>query len=190
MSYRLFSFDGGITNEPIEDCARWIQRWTKDPSIDSLVIDINSDGGWAHATFYLLRQIHIACRSRNIKFVTVARQVSSAAALLFLSGHERLIEPGGVVFLHGVDLTIPVWAISDDGRIPPDDLKSCKRLQLDAEKWIASRTRLHGDDLHRIMRTKEGRVFNARDALDSGIATRIASREEIISGLDRPSDSI
>lgn len=136
---------------------------------------INTSGGDTVATRRLIQYLS-TLRSR-VTITTFAFQAISSGALIFLAGNHghRFIHTDGIVSLHGVAMNIPVWMLDENGKLPEEDWRTARDLQVWAEQHVrdAMSSDVKSPTLEAIMRSVEGEEFGATEALRLGLASRI-----------------
>ena len=177
-----YALHGEMTKRRVSDCVRWVEGLSG-VSPPSVTIHIDSVGGRTRETFHLITTINQCLKKRGIKVITTTSYAKSSAAFVFLAGDQRMVTEDGEIFLHGVQYTIPVSFLGEDGKIPLGDIEPMLRLQRDAEEFVRSKLRLPEAEIVRFMRSAEGRNFDSAEAVDAGVATEIVAYTGILPGM-------
>ena len=160
----------------LKRCLAWAQ-WMLNGSSDIAWLCIDSDGGQITPAMAELLQVLEALKAQG-RLVTETSFAASAAALVFLAGNRRILKPNGIVSLHGIEIGVPIWALADNRQLPLNVCDEARALQKLAEEMVIKSTSIPADEVRRFMRTKKGKAFRGRDALEKGIATEIESAQE------------
>jgi ATP-dependent protease ClpP protease subunit len=171
----MFRLTGSMTDESQERLFTWLLKM-RASNHRVLTIVIDSPGGGVFGALNAVKLLKEMIQSGRI-VTTYANFASSAAALLFLAGNVRLINPGSIIHFHPVIIDIPVYAIDARRRIPEKDYEVGRQLQVGASDLLACKTCLGSIAIDKIMSCKGGRTFQAAEALKFGIATGYASEE-------------
>lgn len=177
--------------------------------IDNLILDVNSYGGEATGMFNLAAKIRSMRQSMRV--VAVVNDVAASAGYgLTSSAHEVVISPTslvgsiGVVMMHldrsaemsakGINPTfIHAGAKKVDGH-PfgplPEDVRADMQRDVIAfyDRFIETVEAGRGKDRlsAKKARATEADVFIGQEAIDAGLADRMASLDEVLAGLSRP----
>ena len=134
-----------------------------------VLLDISSNGGNHDAAFELIEflsreKFHTSC---------LVKSAGSAAALLAISCESRAIRKKGKMFLHAVELTIPVTLVLETGVVPQGTLEKCRARQQQTEVLLREKTKLANGELTRIMAPGATGAFSAQEALQWGLVDEV-----------------
>ena len=134
-----------------------------------VLFEISSRGGDHDAVFELIEFLS-KNEFRTSCFVT---RSASAAALLAISCADRKIRKKGKMFLHAVELTIPVTLVLETGVVPQGTLEKCRARQQQTEELLREKTKLANGELTRIMAPGSTGTFNSQEALHWGLVDEV-----------------
>lgn len=197
----------GLTS--YEGIGAQIDDAANDPEIRSILLDINSPGGEATGMFGLAQKVRAAAKKKRI--VAVVNDVAASAAYGIASGaSEIVVSPTslvgsiGVVMLHidrsaemqmkGLRPTLihagahkvdgnPFGPLSDDVRASLQrDVNTLYDRFLETVETGRGKSRTSAAKA----RATEARTYFGQQAIDAGLADRIATFDEVLAELNRP----
>lgn len=206
LSHRMslmMEMSGGTSTEAI---GRTFDALVNDSSVGTIVLDVDSPGGSVPGVMELSDKIHQA-RGSGKRIIAVANTLAASAAYWIASAADELVvtpsgEVGsvGVYMIHmsyadmlakeGVEATI-IRAGEHKAEGNPyerlnDDAKEYAQSQVDEvySEFVGALARNRGTTREKVLSDfGQGRVLKARAALDAGMVDRIATLEEVLSGL-------
>jgi hypothetical protein len=167
-----FDMNGSLDEACLLKCLAWAKSVLNKRGSKPAKIRIDSKGGAMCPILLELIGVLQDIRAQRV-LVTETSFAASASALVFLIGNKRIITSDGIVFLHGIEMDIPVWAIKSDRLIPVGDYEFAASLQRVAEVIVSQSMDISLKEAEGFMRTKKGICFRAKEAFQSGIATEI-----------------
>ncbi|MGI8783562.1 MAG: S49 family peptidase [Acidobacteriota bacterium] len=204
----LFSL-WGLGTSTIE-FGRAFDRALDDPSIKAIVLDVDSPGGAVAGISELADKIYAGRRRKRI--VAVANsEACSASYCLATAAHEVVVTPGALVGSIGV-MTVHAEYSEMNKRLGiKTTIIKAGKCKVDGNQYepLHERARaaiqeiiddfdqnfVEGIALHRGVKASdvrngfgEGRVVTAKQAVKLGMASRIATLDEVLAGLSRRFD--
>ena len=124
-------------------------------------IYIHSDGGELYSGLSAMDHI----RTTKCKVVTIADgMAASAAAMMFLGGHHRLIKRNSYVLIHQLG-TDGMWGKFEEMK---DEMNNCNKLMEHMKQVVSEVTNLPENKIKRIM--KHDLILSAHKCIKYGVA--------------------
>lgn len=144
---------------------RKLERKLKDSKKGKITVYINSVGGDVFAGFSAMDHL-AACK---VPVVTIADGLCcSAATLIFLGGHTRLVKKHAIFLIHQITTDSSSWVKFEDMK---DDMKNSERMMQKMIDVYRENTQLPEKKLKRMM--KHDMYLTSDRCIEYGIASEI-----------------
>lgn len=201
----LADASGGTSTE---QAAAVLDRMVADPSISTIVLQVDSPGGSVFGIQELGDKIHQAQATKRVTAV-VDSMAASAAYWLASQAEDLVITPGGMVgsigvYLEHIDLSQAMEAegvkatlisagkykVEGNPFVPlSDEARDAFQSEVDKyyDAFVAAVARGRGVQKAKVRSGfGEGRMVLARDAVAEGMADRVATMEQVLAKLGVP----
>ncbi len=86
--YNTISFEDRYTDA--QDIVKWLNEIEKNPRVKAIILDINSPGGSAAATWMIVKKIEEIKKTRNITIVALIREIGTSGAYWIAATADKI----------------------------------------------------------------------------------------------------
>jgi len=134
-----------------------------------VLFEISSRGGDHDEVFDLITYL----RTEKFQTSCIVTRAASAASLLAISCGLRKIRKRGKMFLHAVEVTLPVTMVTETNRLPESTVQKCRYRQRETESLIKQRTKIPPAELAKMMAPGAQGRFDAESAVRWGLVDEV-----------------